>query len=659
MEPYQILIVEDEFVFACDLEQRLAGLGYAVMDKVCTGAAALAAASQRTPDLVLMDIHLPGDMDGIEAAIQIHRQHQAPVVFLTAFGEETTVERAKAAEPYGYILKPVEDRELKIVIEMSLAKHEAEKRLRESEIRYRSLFERAGDYVLLLEPRLDGPPVIADANEAALRAHGYTREELVGQPITLLDPDFSTEEHRERLRLLEGAGAPLFTTRHRRKNGQYFEVEVRASPVLLGTKRYYLSVERDITERKRLEACLLEARKMEGIGRLAGGVAHEFNNILAAVMLNVNLLEDSATGFEQRDSLREVAELATQGANIVRQLLAFSRQSAMNARPLDLARQLAGFSKVIRRVASERVAVEVAPGGPVPRVKADAGMLEQALLNLCLNACEAMPGGGRLQLELRAATLDAGAARRHPDARPGQFVCLSVADTGRGMDDAVLSRLFEPFFTTKEVGQGPGLGLATVHGIVHQHRGWVEVSSTPGQGSTFRLFLPALAEAEAEAAVQKAPEPAPMPRGRETILLVEDESALRLVTSKFLQHLGYRVLEAENSAAAHRLWQQHWAEIALLFVAQGLRDGHSGGDLAARLRADRPELKAIISSGFTTEVFRVPNAGGPTTIQLPIPFPPEDLAALLRACLDEPSAADTPPPAGAQTETPGQAPPPL
>ena len=278
-------------------------------------------------------------------------------------------------------------------------------------------------------------------------------------------------------------------------------------------------------------ATLLQDQKMKAVGQLAGGIAHDFNNILAAILLNVSLLlEDTRLGIDVRNSLEEVLAEAKRAADLTRQLLLFTRQQVMQFQPVDLNQALNGLSKLLRRLLGEHIELEFVPANPLPKVLADPSMVEQIALNLSVNARDAMPKGGRLTLATRLVEFGASNPPPEGEARPGRFVCLTVRDTGCGMDEATLKRLFEPFFTTKEVGQGTGLGLATVYGIVQQHRGWTEVQSAVGQGATFRVFLTVAPEAGA----REQPAPAmSAPRGSgETILLVEDEPSVRVMAAR-------------------------------------------------------------------------------------------------------------------------------
>jgi PAS domain S-box-containing protein len=358
----------------------------------------------------------------------------------------------------------------------------------------------------------------------------------------------------------------------------------------------------DITERKALEEQLRQAQKMEAVGQLAGGVAHDFNNMLAVIRGNAELLlmNEAQYPAEAREGLKHVVEASERAANLTRQLLAFSRKQVMQSQPLVLNEVIANLTKMLRRVIGEHIDLQCHYAAPLPYVQADPGMMEQVILNLVVNARDAMPEGGQLRVATEHILLDEAQARINSGARAGEFVCLLVRDTGTGIAPEVLPRIFEPFFTTKDVGKGTGLGLATVYGIVQQHQGWVEVSSQVGEGTTFKVFLPAIpAPAQSAAASEAAAE---VRGGTETILLVEDEHAVRLTTRRVLESKGYAVREATSGREALEVWQSHAGEIALLLTDIIMPGEMSGRDLAERLWAQKPGLSVIFMSGYSADV---------------------------------------------------------
>jgi signal transduction histidine kinase len=390
----------------------------------------------------------------------------------------------------------------------------------------------------------------------------------------------------------------------------------------------------DITATRQLENQFLQAQKMEAIGQLAGGVAHDFNNILGATMLHLHLLlETPGPSAETKSSLRELETETRRAATLTRQLLLFSRREVAQMRRVNLNEVVQGLLKMLRRLLGEHVETAFRPHAADAWVDADAGMLEQVVMNLCVNARDAMPKGGTIQLSTAPVVVTPEIAQETADARVGSFVRLRVQDSGTGIAPADLKRIFEPFFTTKPAGKGTGLGLATVYGIVRQHQGWIGVRSTLGIGTTFDVHLPT--------ATLPTPQPpkssplAALPRGDETILVVEDDAGLLRTTSLLLRTCGYRVLEARNGREALQIWQETGSQIDLIFTDIVMPGGLSGMDLAETLHQTTPSLRILMASGYSTELI---NAGGRPRegiVFLSKPYIPATLALAIRKCLDD------------------------
>ena len=414
------------------------------------------------------------------------------------------------------------------------------------------------------------------------------------------------------------------------KARELLEARVKERTVELEAQKQQL--EREIEERKKLQEQFLQAQKMEAIGQLAGGVAHDFNNILTVIQGSASLLlNPQLNPAEKSDCSHQVIRAAERAAGLIRQLLLFSRKQVMQPVNLDLNEVVGGMTRMLKRILGEHIAFRSDFASSLPPVFGDAGMIEQVVLNLAVNARDAMPEGGALTIATGAETLDEQQAQLNPDASPGPHVWLSVSDTGCGIPPENLPRIFEPFFTTKNVGKGTGLGLATVYGITRQHRGWVTVNSEPGKGTTFRICLPAAAGSRAgekPAALQLQ-----LPRGAETVLLVEDDLPVRLLVSNLLQRCGYTVLQAESGAAALRIWRENLEKIHLLLTDMVMPDGMTGRQLARQLQSEKPALKVIYTSGYSAEA-----GEGPPLIDgvnfLQKPYPSGKLAQTVRNCLD-------------------------
>jgi len=474
-------------------------------------------------------------------------------------------------------------------------------------------------------------------NATALRLFGAdSAEQLLNRSVVERSPPEDRAAFGERIRLLdqERGVPPRVEQKFLRLDGNAFEVAVSAVPIVYKKEKSALIFFRDITERKRLEAQLRQAQKMEAVGQLAGGVAHDFNNMLTVIQGYCGLLQGETTRpTEIHEGLQQIAQAARRASDLTGQLLMFSRRKVVQMQALDLNEVLRNLQAMLPQLLGETIELEFHGRPDLPLIEADPGMMEQVVLNLSTNARDAMPRGGQLTISLDVVEVSAQAVRANPEAREDRFVCLVVSDNGCGMDEETRKHVFEPFFTTKAVGKGTGLGLATVHGIVTQHKGWIEVSSTVGAGSIFRVFLPA-------GATSTPPTIASSPGsklrlGRETILLVEDEANLREMLCLCLRRQGYDVLEAGNGVEALQVWQQHAPRIDLLFADMVMPEGISGKDLAERFRKEKSRLKIIISSGYSDETWQHGAPTGQGMIFLPKPYQLATLAEAVRECLDD------------------------
>ena len=395
-----------------------------------------------------------------------------------------------------------------------------------------------------------------------------------------------------------------------------------------------------MTPRLKLEAQLLQSEKMNSIGQLAGGIAHDFNNLLTVIHGHADCLRDSTClPRELADPVREISAAAVRATYLTKQLLTFSRQHPMIAADIDLNETVAQMSNMLGRILGEELHLQVQFRQPPPSVRADRGMIEQILLNLAVNARDSMPEGGELTIATTVRVVDQTELEMEHDVAPGRFVCLTVRDTGCGIAPDHLSKIFEPFFTTKEVGKGTGLGLATVYGIVKQHKGFMKVESKVGQGTTFEVFLPH-SETQSVAPVPIVTVATPA-RGTETILLVEDEDTIREMAKVFLESHGYRVLEASNGPEALAIWNLDQARVDLLLTDLVMPHGVSGQALAEQLQGDRPNLKVIYSSGYSCDLFGENSFLNPDTNFLQKPYRLNSLAEIIRRCLDSKAAGSS------------------
>ncbi len=466
---------------------------------------------------------------------------------------------------------------------------------------------------------------------------GYSPDEVIGKKPEILKSGLTSEVEYQKLSLAIASGREWHGEFvNRKKNGDLFRERASISPIVdaAGVISHFVAVKEDITEYRSMEEKLRQTQKMDSIGRLAGGVAHDFNNILAVILGNLGLLKESMqTGAEMADTLHEIETAANRAAGLTRQLLLFSRKQVIDTRPVDLNEIVNNVTRMLRRLIGEDIDL-VFQGEPTSlRINADAGMIEQVLMNLCVNARDAMPDGGQLIIATRRVELADEPNLMNPEALAGSFILLSVTDTGCGMDADTQRHIFEPFFTTKEVGKGTGFGLANVYGIIRQHNGWIQVTSAPGEGATFQVYLPAHSEAQE---FQNSSEAAQPLGGSETVLMVEDDPALRRIASLWLRKLGYNVLEAPDGVEALKLWEQCREQVELLLTDMVMPGGISGSELAERLTRDKKTLKAIVNSGFDPEKSRAEFLAARGIAFLPKPYSASELAKAVRARLDEP-----------------------
>ena len=506
------------------------------------------------------------------------------------------------------------------------------KQTEETIIRLAMAVEQSAETIFITNA--DG--TIIYVNPAFEKSTGYPRAEALGQnPRMLKSGKQDAEFYRQ---MWDALGRWKIWRGHfinKRKDGTLYEEEATISPVQDATGKVvnYVAVKRDTTREMQLVAQLRESQKMEAFGQLAGGVAHDFNNILAVIQLQAGLLKaEPGLASKYLEYARDIELASQRGANLTRQLLLFSRKQAMQPQNLKLKDVVDNMAKMLQRTLGEQFELQFKFAPEPLFIHADPGMIDQILLNLTVNARDAMPKGGQITVETSAAEFDEVTAAQSPQARPGSFVCLSVSDTGSGIPPEILPRIFEPFFITKDVGKGTGLGLATVFGIVQQHQGWIDVYSEVGRGATFQVYLPRAAKtSDAEYFWSSRTS---MQGGKETILLAEDEVALRAVVRTALSRLGYRVLEAASGEEALAVWKQHRDEIRLLLTDLVMPGGMSGKELAGQLLQQNPKLKVIYASGYSVEV-----AGKDLLLEegvnfLAKPFQTSKLAQTIRKCLD-------------------------
>ena len=520
-------------------------------------------------------------------------------------------------------------RNLAIVRDITTRK-EAERKLQKQELTYRLLFEANPHPMWVYDRSTLGYLAV---NEAAVKTYGFTREEFLKLTIRDIRPPEDVAEALRKIASMPEGPTHVGISRHRRKDGTIFLADVHATSIenFMG-RSVRLGTSIDITERAQLEAQLRQSQKMESIGQLAGGVAHDFNNILTIIEGNASLiLTSGGVSWEVSESAREISDAVERAANLSRQLLTFSRRQVMQPKLLNPNEIVANLMKMLHRVLGEHIVIQFESGASQLLINADAGMMDQVLLNLAINSRDAMSKGGRLSIRTSACNFSDQDSLENPEALPGPYVCLTVSDTGSGIPPENLPHIFEPFFTTKDVGKGTGLGLATVYGIVKQHRGWIQVSSQPGRGTQFEIFLPAHTTAGShDSASRQIPS---LEGGHECILVVEDEPGVRKLAAGILGKLGYRVLQAGSGVEAGIIWAEHRSAIDLLFTDLVMPGGISGRELAERLQSEKAGLRVIYSSGYSPDSIGRDFLVKPGVNFIAKPYTQAELAESIRRCL--------------------------
>jgi two-component system cell cycle sensor histidine kinase/response regulator CckA len=749
MEKKRIFIVEDENIVSLDMKKRLEKLGYEVPGIASSGEEAVHLVLEMRPDLVLMDIKLAGKMDGVEAAKEILKSLSVPIVYITAYAENTTLKRAKITEPFGYILKPFEERELHINIEIALYRHMLQNIVKEREQLLYTTLQSIDDAVVVT----DIEDNIQFFNPKAVLFTGVTKENAMGRKlaevVTIVDTAADrTLKHKSQeihqllsvngeRRFVKSSVAPIIGSRENNigrvyvyhdvtahelskqalrrseeRYRQFFEDDLtgdfiataagiiivcnQAFASMLGydsvkevekknLELYYpplaeknglldrLKKERrlkqfntkflnkdrqplyitanivgefsaqgelrrfkgyiiDNTEQKKIEAQLIQANKMEGIGRLAGGIAHDFNNLLGAIIGYGDLiLEGIADEDPMRSDINSILKAGKKAAALTKQLLAFSRRQVLQPKIVNLNTLILDLERMLKRLLPENIRLFTILDEKLWQVKIDPVQIEQVLINLALNARDAMREGGKLSIESTNITVTEVTKDRFLGLKSGQYVMLRVTDTGHGMDMELKEKIFEPFFTTKAPGKGTGLGLSTAYGIIKQSNGFIFVESEPGTGTTFTVYLPRVEEEVIPE--EEAVEWQPTVRGTESILLVEDEDIFREMVYKVLGKYGYKVLEASNAGEALLICEQYKEPIQLL-ITDIVMPHLSGIKLSERLLELRPDIKILFISGYFDNEYISRDGFKKGTYFLQKPFSIGTLEKKIREILD-------------------------
>jgi two-component system, cell cycle sensor histidine kinase and response regulator CckA len=635
--PIRVLLLEDDGTDAELIVQTLAAAGLPIhTDLAGARAEFMERVASGTHDLILCDFGLRG-WNGLEALRWTRASgYRTPFIYVSGtIGEALAVECMKEGAT-DYVLKSNLER-------LPHAIHRAlnEERLRsdrdralaqlgDSEQRFGTAF-RASPEGITISSLVDGTYI--EANDAFLRMTEYERSEVIGRTSRELGIWEDPEARTSLLATLDGA-EPVrgHEARFRTRSGKVRQVELSAERIQLQATPCLLAITRDVTELRSLQQQLRQAQKMEAIGRLAGGVAHDFNNLLSVITGYGEMVRQRLAAQDPLQAkVEQILKAADRAAALTRQLLAFSRQQVLQPKILDLNVVVSDMDKMLRPLIGEDVELVMVLDPDLGSVRADPGQLAQIVMNLAVNARDAMPRGGRLTIETSNADLDPAYAAVHPPARAGRYVMLTIGDTGSGIDAETQSHIFEPFFTTKPVGQGTGLGLSTVYGIVKQSDGCIWVYSELGVGTTFKIYLPRLEAPGTEVSEERS---APARRGSETVLLVEDEETLRGLLRETLEGNGYAVLAARDGAEALQVADEHAGPIHLI-VTDLVMPGMTGRRVAETIALARPEMKVLCISGYSQEAVARLGVLGRSSGFLGKPFTPEGLLRRVRQLLDD------------------------
>jgi len=635
--PIQLLLVgdNDDFRYLHELLSQT-WEGHMGLDHAHSTEEALIRLGQSTYDLLLCE-YKPEEGAARRLLHELRRNRpDAPAIFLSDHMDEIVVEMAlgEGGEDFAAASlagPPVIPGNVRHAIDLYRKERQREK----TEDTLRKLWravEQSADLVMIT----DREGVIEYVNPAFEAVSGYSPGELMGQtPRVLKSGQQNSELYKELWQTILAGNVFRCTMVNRKKNGDVFVAEKTVTPLRDGEGRitHFISNDRDITDRRRLENQLQQAQKMDAIGRLAGGVAHDFNNLLMVISSYAELMLDSLAPLHPlRRNVDEIQKASRRAADLTRQLLAFGRKQMQSLQLLDLNQIIEDINKMLPRLIGEDIELVFVPGEELGKVKADPVQIEQILMNLAANARDAMPKGGRLVIETASLRLEDAYVQEHSMVPPGPYVLLTVTDSGSGIAPEHLSHIFEPFYTTKEEGKGTGLGLATVYGIVKQNSGFIWVYSEPGLGTTFKIYLPQARQAKL--ALQPPLPVEGCPRGCETLLLAEDEDAVRQSTREFLSLSGYIVLEAKNGPEALALARAYNGVIDLM-ITDVVMPQMGGARLAAELASDRPDMRVLFVSGYAETTFQHHGAIDVTTRFLQKPFSLKTLARKIREILDE------------------------
>lgn len=636
MAQKRLLIVEDERIIAEDIKRTLIQYNYNVIDIISYGERVLERYKELNPDLILMDIMLAGNINGIETASKIKENYNVPIIYLTAYANEPILNSAKITEPFGYLIKPFEEHELHATIEMAFYRYSMERNLRDSEKKYRHLFNSIADPIFILTENGEN---FLDCNDVALNKYGYTRFELLSTPTFKLHIKDEWKEVFFYLKDKDAKVSPVFT--HVKQDGEKIIVELHKNKITYKDEKVLLVIARDITKRIHIEnekqlvqEQLFQSQKMEVVGKLAGGIAHDFNNLLTAINGYSNLaLKKVDEKSEAYNDIKVIKDCGERAARLTKQLLGFSRKQIAEKTNIDLNLTISELEKMLKRLIGEEIVLETSFQNSSCLIYADKSQLEQVLVNLVVNARDAIEDHGKITISTKKEKLTKDFCKKHNLDEKLDYVKISVVDEGEGMSKEIQAKIFEPFFTTKEVNKGTGLGLSTVFGIVKQNEGTIIVKSEVGKGSEFAIYLPQI-HVEISEEKDSSSKTEELPTGNETILLVDDEDSIRGFLSEILYEQGYKIIEASNGMDGLKKFNEINGDIGLL-ITDITMPSMSGPELTEKLREIKSDIKALFISGNVDNEFYKTNKSNHNVSFLHKPFTYESIILKVREVLDK------------------------
>jgi two-component system, cell cycle sensor histidine kinase and response regulator CckA len=636
MEKTKILIVEDNPIVALDLKTKLINLGYDITSTAYSGEDAIESLKHQRPDIALMDIRLGDGINGIETASKLKEEYQVSVIYLTAHADDDTISKAKLTEPYGYIVKPFDDTELKSMIEIAVYKQKSDRKLRESQQWLQTTLNSIGDGVIATD--MDG--CVSFINPVAETLTGWVHSDAIGRP---LDEVFNiiNEETRKTcenpvLKVIE-TGQIVGLANHTllvSRDGTERPIKDSGAPILLDGRDPLgvILVFQDDSKARKAEAALRQSQKLEAIGNLAGGIAHDFNNILTSIMGFTELsLQDLQHETELHDNLIEVLAAGKRAKSLVKQILTFSRKDEQEKYNIQINSILTENMKMLRSTIPSNITINKQISSESITIKANASQMNQVIINLITNAVQAIEDNGMIDIGLELIQLDKRNMDQYPDMMPGSYAKIYVSDTGCGISKENLNVIFDPYFTTKTPDKGTGLGLAVVHGIVKIHDGHITVYSEPGNGTTFHVYLPTATQFFKKPAIQTETD---IPRGGERILFVDDEPSITKLQKRFLERLGYAVTAKTSSLDALETFRRT-PDLFQLVITDMTMPEMTGDKLSKSVKEIKLDIPVILCTGFSEKINRKTALDFPVDGFLMKPIDIKKMAETIRNVLDK------------------------